>query len=118
MTEHHLFDEAKLAEIIDLMGGELGTLVDAFRTSGQDQVSRMREAGKSLDADGLTQAVHQLKGSSGNLGAAALQTRCEDLERTVRGGDIAGACDAIQQISDLYVETLSRLNRLTAGGSG
>ncbi len=115
MTDKQLFDEAKLAEIVELMGDELQTLFDAFRSSGGDQVSRMHLAGKNRDAEQLAESVHQLKGSSGNLGATALNGRCESLEQTVRAGDLSGADAAIEQISRLYAMTLAELDRRFGG---
>jgi len=115
MSETQLFDEAKLAEIVELMGEELPTLVDAFESSGKDQMARMHSAGKSQDADGLAQAAHQLKGSAGNLGAAALQASCEAVERAARGGDLTGAEDTVNRITELYGGTLAELRRVVSG---
>lgn len=115
MTDKPLFNEAELAEIVELMGEELQTLIDAFRSSGGDQMSRMHSARRNRDVEQLAEAVHQLKGSSGNLGATALHGRCESLEQMVRAGDMSGADGTIEQIAGLYAKTLAELGRRFGG---
>lgn len=111
MSDDPLFDEAKLADIAELMGEDLGVLVDAFRSSGAEQVSRIRAANSAGNAGQLIEALHQLKGSSANLGADTLSRHCEALERAIRGSGKTGVDPAVNRIAQIFSDTLAELGR-------
>src|SRR5262249_28371782 len=62
----------------------------------------LREAAARDDAAGMHQAAHALKSSSALLGAMALSTRCEEVERQSRAGTVFDAVARVAAIEDLY----------------
>src|SRR5689334_7986634 len=75
------------------LGGDadfLAEVVDAFRDDAPPRLVALREGNAQRDADRLMHAAHSLKGSSGNFGAARLETLCQEIEQRGRTGKLEG----------------------------
>jgi HPt (histidine-containing phosphotransfer) domain-containing protein len=77
-------------------------LVDAFESSGSEDVDTIESAIDKGDAAALEAAAHRLKGSAAMLGATALATMASRMEAAGEQGRIDGA-DGIRErfISDI-----------------
>ncbi|MGY6276894.1 response regulator [Methylomonas sp. MgM2] len=62
--------------------------------------------------------VHNLKGIAGNLGAAALQVACEDLEaQTITRSAGAAAIETVREELERVIAAVSVMNRIQAGST-
>ena len=66
-------------------------LLKVYRTMLAESVARLREAISSGDGSALRQAAHKLRGSSANLGAAAVAECCARLEAAGEEGNLETA---------------------------
>jgi HPt (histidine-containing phosphotransfer) domain-containing protein len=87
----------------------VGELLAAFQEETPALIEGMRAAIHAGDSAKLRQAAHSLKGSSGNLGARALQALCGDLEKTGRHGTLAGAADLLARVEEEYPRVIRAL---------
>ncbi len=71
--------------------GLLRRIVDEYLRSSAGLVECMQDALDVGDAGALANAAHELKSSSGNVGATALAQVCQRLETLGRGGRLSGA---------------------------
>jgi HPt (histidine-containing phosphotransfer) domain-containing protein len=84
----------------------------------EDTPKRLEELRKTLaagDAAGLARAAHTIKGSSSNVGAAALRAAAERLEHLVRGEGLGGAAPLVAECEAQFALALAELKRLEAG---
>lgn len=114
-------DEAKLSELRELGGPEdpgfVAGLVRDYLAHGDGAIAAMRRAAAS-GADGdLESAAHGLKGSSANLGAAALAAICADLQRAgaARAARASGA--RVEEAAAEYARVRARLSAELPAGS-
>ena len=84
-------DPQQLNELIDLMGDDLGNLVDAFLRDSADRLHHLQLALQQQDWDNARRQAHSLKGSSSNLGAVALAQHCQQLEALASQGAAAAS---------------------------
>ena len=84
-------DEDIIAELIDVMGEDFNTVLDAYLLDTPDLIDAMEAAAASHDADGLVNPAHSLKSTSANFGAMKLSRLAEKIELRARSGDVAGA---------------------------
>jgi CheY-like chemotaxis protein/HPt (histidine-containing phosphotransfer) domain-containing protein len=102
----------QLQEMRDLLGSELGLLVDTFEELGRTVATQLRSAVEASDLEGLTAAAHKLKGSCGNLGAEQLMELCRQLEESSRRGDASDARKQVERIVAMHQATCRALHRL------
>jgi HPt (histidine-containing phosphotransfer) domain-containing protein len=70
--------------------GFLDRMLARFARDARDSLERMRACARVGDAPRLAVEAHRLKGTSGTLGAVALEGECRELERCARAGSCAG----------------------------
>jgi two-component system sensor histidine kinase/response regulator len=74
------------------------SLLGQFVKQQADAARRIREAMATGDDEGPERFAHSLKGVAGNLGAGVLNTLAGDLERALRGHDLAAADRALDAL--------------------
>jgi two-component system, sensor histidine kinase and response regulator len=87
VLERVLGDRPLLAELLNIFCGEYG-----------QRQAELREALAARDTALLERAAHSLRGSAGNLGAAATALAAAALEQFARDGDLIGAGESIAAI--------------------
>lgn len=84
------FDSSALEALRELTAdspGALRSIVNEFVANSLDLIKAMGEAEARRDQEAIKRAAHTLKGSSGNLGARALQSLCASIESNDRPKD-------------------------------
>ncbi|MBE7462249.1 MAG: response regulator [Planctomycetes bacterium] len=66
----------------------LERLVELFVEQGAERIARMVRAQESGAQDDLVRAAHELKGSSGNVGARVFSKTCAEIEHLAREGKV------------------------------
>jgi HPt (histidine-containing phosphotransfer) domain-containing protein len=111
-------DRERLAELGELQSADGSSLVQSFITSfidrSRDRIGVIRAAVTVSDTTTLANAVHELKGAAGTIGATRVADLCYELEAALRTGhqprpglvdDLSGALDrANAALLDLDVQ--------------
>jgi HPt (histidine-containing phosphotransfer) domain-containing protein len=108
-----VLDAEMLADLSALMGGEgseeFQELVDTFIAYAADKIVGMRDAVAEGDADGLRQAAHALKSSSGSMAARSLMELCAATERAASSGDLRAAGENVPAIEAEFAQVQAAL---------
>jgi HPt (histidine-containing phosphotransfer) domain-containing protein len=92
--DSHLPDSnAPLHEARDIMGDRFGAVAAQYLDDARRSVQAMRSALTRGDIDALADLAHRLKGSSGMIGATAVERVCQRIE-----ADAAGAGDLLAEL--------------------
>lgn len=78
-----------VSESVRRIGGKVAIyykLLDRFRVSERNIITRIREALAANDTKVAERLAHTLRGIAGTLGAEALQNQSEQLERNIKNG--------------------------------
>ena len=93
-------DSAVLADLreLDDTGELLTTLITHFVDETPRLQERMQAAFRQGDGSALAAAAHNLKGSSGNIGATRIQQLCDELQTLGRANKLAQAGDRLVRL--------------------
>ena len=116
-----VLEEAAIAILRDPdLGGDpefLAEVVDAFLVDTPPRIQIVHDSLAHGDAETLGRAAHSLKGSSGNFGAARMQTVCADIERLSRAGQLVGLSPLVDLLDVEYARVAARLEQVVADAS-
>ena len=98
----HAYDRAKLVE---LFGDDPRTLAEVEREFLDTARLAEREILATNDCEAIARAAHRLKGASGMIGAAALGTLAETMEKAAKAGDLGG----VRRLQDLFTREVKRV---------
>jgi PAS domain S-box-containing protein len=106
-TDLPTLDRATVAALRDALQSDgepdvIGQLIDLFQETTPPLLAHLREAVVAGDAEKLRHTAHELKGSSGNLGARRLAALAADLEKIGKGGSVDGAAPLLGQVEQEY----------------
>lgn len=106
-------DAAMLDELRELMEDDFGVLLDAYLSEAPLQRQAIEDARCADDADALRRSAHSLKGSSANIGAAALAQHCQRLED--QAASASGACldSMLSELAEEYDAVYEEIGRLS-----
>ncbi len=79
------------------------TVIAAYLDDAPKRLRAMHEAVSAADADALRKAAHALKSGSRNVGAEALGTMAEDIEKLGKAGDVPTASELVRAADAHYV---------------
>jgi PAS domain S-box-containing protein len=97
------------------VGGDrdlLRELVQVFRESCPEMMAKVRAAVATGSGPQLRQAAHTLKGAVGTFGKGQTYEACLRLEEMGRGGDLAGAGVALEELEKALAGLLPALGEL------
>jgi HPt (histidine-containing phosphotransfer) domain-containing protein len=92
----------------------VGELVDEYLADAPRQLDAMRAAVASGSIDELTRASHTLKGTSLNVGAAALAEICRGIEQRARAGEWTGVEGLIGEAEQAFGAASAALDEARA----
>ena len=84
-------DEALIEEVLSV-----------FRTDTAERIGRMQEAVDRGDFAAVKAEAHTLKGSSGQVGAAAVSALCRQIEQRAPEGDAATMQELVAQLQKAF----------------
>lgn len=82
-------DAVQIAELVELMGEDFDSLVEAYLRDSADRINQLDQALSDGNFEQVRRQAHSLKGSSSNLGALQLAKRCQKLESLAQKHDVA-----------------------------
>ena len=102
-------EEAGAAEAVD-------GILETFVATMPRRLDALAAAARDAEAEPLQRAAHAFKSAAGTIGAGRLAALLEDMERAARDGDVAGACDKLEQVRGEAQAALDYLRTATKGG--
>ena len=75
----------------------MARVVGIYNSSSRDLADALRTAAALGDASAMMHAAHQLKSSSGHVGAVALAEICRELEAAAHEGRLSEACALVER---------------------
>ena len=112
MTDPSMLDQAALASLLEMTGGDeafLAELIDTYLADAGDLRATMRQALATGDAPGLRRAAHSLKSNSATFGATTLAALCQDLEERAAAGTMDGAAERVDRVDAVCPEVEAAL---------
>ena len=110
MNTPDLLDPAAMERLYRLGGPKLvGKMIDAFLSGAR---TRLAEAAAGLatgDLAPLAFAMHSLRGTAGNFGAATVQSLAGGLERAAAAGDREAAVSGMPALEAAFAALADRL---------
>ena len=96
------YDRTKLVE---LFGEDPKTLAEVEREFLETARVAEREIVNTTDCNQIARAAHRLKGASGMIGAAALRTIAEAVEKAAKAKDLSG----VRRMHALFASEVQRV---------
>ena len=98
MTNSGVLDQAALASLLEMTGGDqvfLAELIDTYGDDGRTLLATMQTALGRGDAAELRRAAHSLKSNSATFGAAHLAALCQELEARGKASRLDGSAELL-----------------------
>ncbi|ADM08280.1 hypothetical protein PB2503_00997 [Parvularcula bermudensis HTCC2503] len=116
--QHAVIDEDQLGGLAEVAGTEaVQAILDAFWSSTEELSTELSTALHDADAENAIKLGHALKGSSANVGAAAMAARAKAIELAAREGELDVAQKAfIEFAKDINATRLAMDNLLIRYG--
>lgn len=105
-----VLDEQIVNELKDIMGDDIGMLMETFIVDSQQKLEQLKALLKDDDFDAIRRLAHSLKGSSKNVGASALASHCENLEHDARDENLTDRDAYLNNILESFETTKSTIN--------
>jgi CheY-like chemotaxis protein/HPt (histidine-containing phosphotransfer) domain-containing protein/anti-sigma regulatory factor (Ser/Thr protein kinase) len=106
-------DGVNVAASVKRLGGNVALyrmLLDQFRNKERDAAERVRQALAGGNYATAERVVHTLRGSSGSLGAVALQAAAESLELAIKRGEEGGLESLLAQFEQELASFIGKLD--------
>ena len=96
----------------DLFGDDGDAIASVLTNAAASFAKSMEQLGGAAESGGI-EAVHDIKGTAGNIGAAELRERAATLERALRGTNGVRVDDALGELRVAF----ERFQRAVHGGT-
>lgn len=107
MSERASFNPAALERLIKLGGQKFALeMIALFGSYGGQKMAEARQAG---DLPALAAAVHPLKSSAGNVGAARVQELAAQIEQAANEQQAEHASNLLTELEGAFTEAVKRL---------
>ncbi|NOZ53169.1 MAG: Hpt domain-containing protein [Gammaproteobacteria bacterium] len=109
-----MLDKNKLRILLQALGSNSQRIIDTYRTSSANYITRMKIAFANGDTNELAHIAHTLKGSSITLAATNLSEKCHLLEQAIYKNNldnISVLLSHIETIRDHTVEELMKFEK-------
>ena len=93
-------DIKELAERLGLEEDEYLELIELFLDTGRADIEKFMAAAGEGDGEAAAQAVHSLKGASGNLGLMDIYQVALEAEEKARGGALEGLGESARILNE------------------
>ena len=93
-------------------GRLVDTLVAILASQTPNRLAELRQAVERADVEVASRLAHDIKGTSGNLGAQRLQRLALRAEEKARRGEFSGMLALLDEMEDVFEQTRTRLSEL------
>ena len=112
MSSEQRLDGDILAMLKDVMEDEFPVLIDTYLIDAVTRIKVLREALNEQDAETVRTTAHSFKGSSSNIGAAALAQLCLVIESSAHKGQLAGIESTLDEVEQEFIAVKQVLSEL------
>ena len=105
-------DDKVAGQLRDALGSGVIAMIDAFLGDTPEYVEQLRVALGQRDLAQLRRVAHAIKGSSANIGAAALADIAALLENSLGGAEQAALEQLVEQLAQEYERAAAVLARI------
>jgi HPt (histidine-containing phosphotransfer) domain-containing protein len=106
-----LLDLDTLNTLKDVIGDDLGEIIESFLQLLPGQVDAIESSARSGDAPNMRLHTHTLKGSSSNVGALALAELSHTLEDLAKAGQTEASLAHVSELRNLSARTADALRK-------
>lgn len=114
-TAQPILDQEKLSELREIFEDD-SELAELFQEFFGELPTRLQDLHQAFEI-GATETIHQnahaLKGSSGNLGAAAVHATARAIEEYARSGSLQEACSLMPRLETEVAQLAQALQQLS-----
>ena len=104
-----LVDREMLDALRDALGGGVDMLVDKAGKVVEDRLRSLGELDPVGDPEACARIAHEIGGVSGQIGLKKLSQHALAFEHRLRGGETAGAREAIAAIGEIASRSLAEI---------
>ncbi len=94
----HPVDQNILDELREVMEDDFIEIIDLYLNNVPSQIQNIKDSAEKKDTDAISRTAHNLKSTSGNIGAKRVFNLCKALEEDGRKGKIGGCLESIKAI--------------------
>ena len=105
-----LFDNQIISELREIMGDDIGMLLETFIEDSRAKVGELSDALAAENADSIRRVAHSLKGSCKNVGAIAMALLCEEMEHKAKEEIFAPLPELYAQIEVVFNNTCDEIH--------
>ncbi|MGB5395889.1 MAG: Hpt domain-containing protein [Gammaproteobacteria bacterium] len=109
--ENPAIDSDAYNAVKEAMGDIFVDLIQTFQDYVPGQINKLGEAIAQSDSEGVFNAAHAIKSSSGTIGALGLASSAEHIEQLGRTGSIDGLDQQFENLQNLYQQAIEFLQR-------
>lgn len=102
-----LLNTSTLSELREILGDDLLEITGLFAEQVVVEANALKQQIQAQDLGGVARHAHAMKGSCGNVGAAALSGWAATLEKSAKAGDLEAAATAVKDLPALLEATLA-----------
>lgn len=111
MSVENPFDPKAVERLLKLGGPKFALeMMDLFASYGGKKLAEARQACAAGNLKALAEAVHPLKSSAGNVGAARVQALAESIETLAREGQAEPAVAQFGELEKAFAEAITILS--------
>jgi len=100
-----------LEELIDIMGDDMGMLLNSYFSDSQTKLIELAEMNVQTDQEKIFRMAHALKGSSRNVGVIGFSDLCETIEKQARAESLTENDFALDKLNELYNQAIEELKQ-------
>ena len=105
-------EDARLADLSELGDGDpdwLKMVIAQFMQDATSRIVKIKACIETNEPSALKELAHALKGSSGNMGAAAMSSLCQKLQAAGGSGRLEGAIQLVDQLESEFARVKKEL---------
>jgi len=107
-----VLDHEALMSLKELLGENFDLLLETYVTDGNARLAALVEAFKLGDMNVVREQAHGLKGSSNNLGIAALGAICNEVEQQAKNCQSDGLEQKISSLQQMFAAACDEIESL------
>ncbi len=105
-----LFDDQTITELKEIMGDDIGMLLETFIEDSKSKVTDLSKALEHGDANIIRRVAHSLKGSCKNVGAIAMALLCEEMEHKAKEEILEPLPNLYSQLDAAFKKTCDEIH--------
>ena len=107
-----VLDNNVISELREMLEDEVDELFDELMQQVPQELAAMSACATARDLKSIEHKVHQIKGSSSNLGVMAFSEACRELEEGLRKGEISDPVPYIAGLNESFEQAVNEIKAM------